>query len=77
MVEIAIGRRSVTPPVALFTFFSVNFCSVLLRVPIFRIENANRNEHAQACHMSTGLLFGFETEPNPNRSKSWGVYFYV
>jgi len=26
--------------------------------------------------MSTGLLSFFETEPNPNSSKSWDVFLY-
>lgn len=58
--------------------FWVGFYSVRVHVPIFCIDNANRNEHAQACRSSTGLFEFFETELHSNSSKkNEGVFFYV
>ena len=50
--------------------YKVVFYNVLSRIPVCQIGTSSKNEHVQACHMSTGLLSFFETEPNPNSSKS-------
>ena len=36
--------------------YKVVFYNVLSRIPVCQIGTSSKNEHVQACHMSTGLL---------------------